>query len=78
VPEKGDVRLAADPNAPPLWSRFYAIGANLPIFSGRDGVIRYRLSEIERERRTGYRWYVDRPRRLIEEEYPRWRARLPN
>jgi PelA/Pel-15E family pectate lyase len=78
VPEKGDVRLAADPNAPPLWARFYAIGANLPIFSGRDGVIRYRLSEIERERRTGYRWYVDRPRRLIEEEYPRWRARLPN
>ena len=72
----GDVSAIPDSAAPPLWGRFYEIGTNRPIFSGRDGVIRYRLSEIERERRTGYRWYVDRPRRLIEEEYPRWRARL--
>jgi len=46
-----------DPNAPPLWARFYEIGTNRPIFAGRDGVIKYRLDEIEQERRGGYNWY---------------------
>ncbi|MEX2401205.1 MAG: pectate lyase [Rhodothermales bacterium] len=46
----------------------------LPIFSGRDGVIKYELSEIERERRIGYRWYGTWPRELLEQEYPQWRA----
>jgi hypothetical protein len=34
-------------------------------FSGRDSVVKYQLSEIEYERRTGYRWYVDRPAQLF-------------
>jgi PelA/Pel-15E family pectate lyase len=64
--------IVADPAAPPLWARFYEIGTNRPIFSGRDGVIRYRLSEIEQERRNGYRWYVNTPAVQLEEEYPKW------
>jgi len=36
-----------DPNAPPLWGRFYEIESMRPIFVGRDGVIKYKLSEIE-------------------------------
>jgi PelA/Pel-15E family pectate lyase len=67
--------LIADPAAPPLWARFYEIGTNRPIYSGRDGVIRYRLDEIEYERRTGYAWVGDWPRTLVEREYPAWRAR---
>ena len=67
--------VVADANAPPLWARFYEIGTNRPIFSGRDSVIRYQLSEIEYERRNGYRWYVDRPAKLLEREYPEWRRR---
>ena len=39
------------------WARFYQIGTNRPIFSGRDGVIKYQLSEIEQERIDGYAWF---------------------
>lgn len=38
------------------WYRFYEIGTNLPIFSGRDGVIKHDIKEIEEERRNGYQW----------------------
>lgn len=72
-----DAVVVEDPAAPPLWARFYEIGTNRPIFSGRDAVVRYRLEEIERERRAGYAWYVDRPARLLEKDYPAWKARLP-
>jgi PelA/Pel-15E family pectate lyase len=67
-----DVVLVRDPAAPPLWARFYEIGTNRPIFSGRDGVVRYSLSEIEHERRTGYSWFGQWPRALLEREYPAW------
>lgn len=39
------------------WARFYEIGTNKPIFVGRDGVVKYQLSDIDKERRTGYSWY---------------------
>lgn len=55
----GDRVVREDPTAPPLWARFYEIGTNRPIFAGRDGVIRYRLAEVEKERRGGYGWYGD-------------------
>ena len=58
------------------WARFYEIGTNRPIYSGRDGIVRYDVSQIEAERRNGYAWLGNWPARLIEVEYPRWRARL--
>lgn len=75
-PEGRDARVVADPTAPPLWARFYELGTNRPIFAGRDGVVKYSLAEIERERRGGYGWYSERARDLLEKEYPRWRARV--
>lgn len=39
-----------------IWYRFYQIGTNLPIFSGRDGVITHNILDIEKERRDGYQW----------------------
>ena len=65
-----------DPGAGPLWARFYEIGTDRPIFSGRDSVIKYDVSEIEAERRNGYRWYVDTPAELLLKDYPAWRQRL--
>lgn len=53
----GDRIVHQDASAEPLWARFYEIGTNRPIFSGRDGVIKYSLAEIEKERRGGYAWY---------------------
>lgn len=55
----GDRIVRADPAAPPIWARYYQIGTNRPIFVGRDGVIRYALAEVEKERRGGYAWYGD-------------------
>jgi PelA/Pel-15E family pectate lyase len=76
MPRNFDRVVVDDAKAPPLWARFYEIGTNRPIFSGRDGVVHYRMSEIEQERRTGYRWYVDRPAKLLDEEFPAWKARI--
>lgn len=64
-----------DPYAPPMWARFYEIKTNLPIFSGRDGIIKYSYSEIEHERQVGYSWYGSWPLSLLEEEYPKWRSK---
>lgn len=57
------------------WARFYEIGTNRPIFAGRDAIVRYSIDQIEQERRDGYAWYGTWPRQLIEQDYPRWRAR---
>ena len=58
------------------WARFYEIGSNRPIYSGRDGIVRYDIAEIELERRNGYAWTGTWPARLIDTEYPRWQARV--
>jgi hypothetical protein len=57
------------------WARFYEFKTNRPIFSGRDGVVRYKLDEIEKERQDGYAWYGTWPQNLIEKDYPRWKSR---
>ncbi|WP_202076567.1 pectate lyase [Caldalkalibacillus salinus] len=54
-----------DPNAV-TWYRFYDIGTNLPIFSGRDGVIKRDIREIEQERRDGYSWGGNYAEQLLE------------
>jgi len=66
--------VVKDPNAS-TWARFYEIGSNRPIFSGRDGVVKYELAQIEHERRTNYNWYVDEPAKLLKRDYPAWRKR---
>jgi PelA/Pel-15E family pectate lyase len=68
--------VVSDRNAPPLWARFYEIGTNRPIFSGRDSVIKYSVAEIESERRNGYRWYTDAPAKLLDRDYPAWLKRV--
>lgn len=70
-----DKRVVADPAATPLWARFYELGSNRPIFLGRDSVVRYALSEIERERRSGYAYYGTWPATLLSRDYPRWREK---
>lgn len=69
-----DEVLVADTGAPSLWARFYEIGTNRPIFSGRDGIVKYTLAEIDYERRTGYSWIGPYAADLLERHYPAWRA----
>lgn len=71
-----DRELIRDANSGPLWARFYEVGTNRPIFAGRDSVIHYDVSQIEAERRNGYRWYTDEPAKLLKVNYPIWRAKL--
>lgn len=68
-----DVVAVADPDAPPLWARFYEIESGRPFFCNRDGVKVYSLTEVQLERRTGYGWYGRWPAAFIETEYPAWR-----
>ena len=75
TPKGVDNTVVQDTSAPPLWARFCELGTNRPIFSGRDSVIRYSMAEIEYERRNGYRWYVDRPAKLLAQDYPQWVAK---
>jgi PelA/Pel-15E family pectate lyase len=70
-----DTVVVPNPNAPPIWARFYELGTNRPIFIGRDAVIRYNLADIEEERRTGYAWYQSKPKDLLEKDYPKWQAK---
>jgi len=70
----GDSVVEKDPNAPPLWARFYEIETNRPIFSGRDGVKKYSLAEIEQERRSHYAWYGEWGNRVAE-DYAKWKEK---
>ncbi len=73
---KGESSVIKDRNAPPIWARFYEFETMKPIFIGRDGVIKYDVSEIEAERRNGYAWYVSAPNELIEKDYPKWKEKI--
>lgn len=48
-----------DPEAPPLWARFYEIETNRPFFCDRDGIRKYDYNELDPERSEGYAWYGD-------------------
>ena len=69
-----DCVVVTDPESS-TWARFYEIGTNRPIFTGRDGVVKYDVAQIEHERRTGYEWYVDDAAKLLKKDYPAWRKR---
>jgi hypothetical protein len=71
-----DVVVVADEKARPLWARMVEVGSDRPIFASRDGIKRYSLAEVDRERRTGSGWYLLSPVRVVEREYPKWRAGL--
>ncbi len=71
-----DVVVVEEAGAPPFWARHYEIGTDRPIFAGRDGVKRYSLAEIERERRTGTPWYGNWPRTMLDKDLAKWRNKL--
>src|ERR1039457_4027997 len=64
--------LAPAPDSGPIWSRFYEIGTDRPIFGDRDKSIHDNVNEISEERRNGYSWYNDTPNRMLE-HYADWK-----
>jgi PelA/Pel-15E family pectate lyase len=69
---KQDVVVKEDPDAPPMWARFYDLDTRKPFFCGRDGVKKATLAEIENERRAHYGWYGDWAKKLLEKDFPKW------
>ncbi len=72
----GNRVVVADPNAPPLWARFYDLDTGKPFFCGRDGIKKENMADIEAERRNGYSWYGSGPASLLSTDYPAWEKRI--
>ena len=71
---EADAHLVVDPEAGPLWGRFYDL-ENCEIFvCDRDGIPRKCLEDIGQERRTGYSWYNSYPADLYD-DYDKWADR---
>jgi PelA/Pel-15E family pectate lyase len=64
-------RLVALPGAGPIWARYYELGTDRPIFGDRDKTIHDDVNELSLERRNGYGWYRNAPKRVLE-HYQRW------
>lgn len=73
-PSKKDAVVVADPNST-IWARYYDVDTNKPFFSGRDGIKRADLKEVENERRAGYAWYGVWPKKILDKQYPAWLAK---
>lgn len=68
--------VVKDPGAPPIWTRYYELETNRPFFANRDGKKVYKLSDVSRERRTGYGWYGYWPADVLKKDYPEWSRRV--
>ena len=66
--------VVTDPSAPPIWTRFTELKTHKPLFCNRDSKPVYSLAEVDRERRTGYTWYLYSPQEVIN-KYPEWQKR---
>lgn len=69
-----DNRVVTDPTAPPIWTRYYELGTEKPLFCDRDSKYRYSMAEVGRERRVGYSWYTYNPEKVLA-KYPEWQKK---
>jgi len=80
-PEKSKYRtyssdrvVVADSLAPPIWTRYYELGTEKPLFCDRNSKLLYSLAEVSRERRNGYAWYTYAPQEVLD-KYPEWQKK---
>jgi len=64
-------KLVDAPGNGPIWARYYEVGTDRPVFGDRDKTIHDDVNEISRERRKGYGWFKDTPKRVLE-HYQKW------
>jgi len=69
------VEIVDDPNAPPLWARFYDVESGKAMFSDYDGVVKHDIRQLGKDRLFGYRWYVRSGDQVLL-EYPKWKKRI--
>lgn len=63
--------VVEDPDAEPIWARFYEVSDNTPFMCTRQGQKVWKLSDVNAERRTGYDWYGYWPKKVLA-QYPGW------
>ena len=61
----------AKEGAGPIWSRYYSIPEQKPIFGDRDKTLHDDVNEISLERRNGYAWYSAGEQKTID-DYAAW------
>ena len=66
-----DARVVNDLLAPPIWPRYSELETGNPMFCDRNSTIVYHMSDLSRERRSGYRWYTYAPQKVLD-DYPAW------
>jgi PelA/Pel-15E family pectate lyase len=69
-------KLVDAPGNGPIWARYYEVGTDSPIFGDRDKTIHDNVNEISRERRKGYGWFRDTPKRVLQ-HYAKWAKAHP-
>jgi PelA/Pel-15E family pectate lyase len=67
-------RVVVDSLAPPIWTRYYELGTEKPLFCDRNSKFLYSMSEVSRERRSGYGWYTYAPQEVLD-KYPEWQKK---
>lgn len=63
--------VVQDSTAPPIWTRYYELGTDKPLFCDRTSKFLYSLADVSRERRSGYNWYTYNPQEVLD-KYPAW------
>lgn len=69
-----DRRVVIDSTAAPIWTRYYELNSERPLFCDRDSKYLYSLAEVGRERRVGYAWYTYNPDKILK-VYPKWQKK---
>ena len=76
APDGSGRTLLPAPGADLLWARYYEIGTDRPLFGDRDKTIHDDVNEISRERRNGYAWFGNGPKRALD-HYAKWARAHP-
>lgn len=69
-----DKIVVIDSLAPAIWSRYYELGTQKPLFCDRNSKFLYSMAEVSRERRSGYGWYTYAPQEVLD-KYPEWQKK---
>jgi PelA/Pel-15E family pectate lyase len=64
-------KLVATPGAGALWSRYYSIPAQKPIFGDRDKTLHDDVNDLSLERRNGYSWWSNGEQKTVD-HYADW------
>lgn len=76
APDGSGRTLIPTPGAGPLWPRYSEIGTDRPLFGDRDLTIHDDVNGISKERRNGYGWFGDGPKRTLD-HYTKWAKAHP-